>query len=271
MKTNFSLKFAPLSLATLLEIFVIAAFPQTLTAQSSAPLLSQNLAGNKEIFERKINFKPPKVGAPDNRKGGASRRGTMMCSQNQKTLKALLPGSTLGLTVEKYPTFFVYIPSVSRQLAEFELREKNNSTVVYKTRFTLPASSGIVSFSLPTNKTLQPLEIGKNYKWSFSIICDSQDRSEDIFVEGWVQRIEPSSTLVSQLEKATSRDRPSLYAEAGIWYETLTTLAQLRYSNPQDLTLVADWKELLESVGLNSIAEEPLVQTSINYKAKSAI
>ncbi|MDZ8227518.1 DUF928 domain-containing protein [Nostoc sp. ChiVER01] len=263
MKTTFSIKLAPLSLATLLEISIIAAFPQTLTAQSSHLLLSQNLAGNKKIFERKINFKPPKVGAPDNRKGGASR-GTMMCSQNRKTLKALLPANNLGLTVEKYPTFFVYIPSVSTQLAEFELREKNNSAVVYKTRFPLPASSGIVSFSLPTNKTLQPLEIGKNYKWSFSIICDSEDRSEDLFVEGWVQRIEPSSTLVSQLEKATSRDRPSLYAEAGIWYETLTTLAQLRYSNPQDLTLVADWKELLESVGLNSIAKEPLVETSID-------
>lgn len=265
MKNNFSQKFALFSLAMLLEIAINTAFAGKLTAQPSSALLNQEIIEPGEVVGEKVNFKPPKVGAPENRKGGASR-GTN-CSRSQKSLKALLPTSNLGLTVEKYPTFFVYVPPISTQLAEFELREGNDSTVVYKTRFMVPATPGVVNFSLPPNKTLQPLEIGKSYKWSFSIICDSEDRSKDLFVEGWVQRIEPSSTLASQIEKAKPRDRPALYAESGIWHETLMTLAELRYSYPQDSTLVAEWTELLESVGLNNIAQEPLVPSSKNDQA----
>jgi hypothetical protein len=256
MKSNFS-TFAPLSLATLLGIGVSATFPEMLKAQSSSTIASQRVAERGEIAKTKVDFKPPKVGAPENRKGGASRGSS--CSSNRNSLKALLPVSNLGLTVEKYPTFFVYIPPISTQLAEFELHEGNaNSTVIYKTRFTVPTTPGIFTFSLPNNNTLQPLEIGKNYHWFFSIICDPQDRSEDIYVEGWVQRIQPSLTLANQLEKAAPRDRPALYAEAGIWHETIRTLAELRYSRPQDSTLLADWEELLKSVGLSKFAKEPL-------------
>ncbi|MBW4689724.1 MAG: DUF928 domain-containing protein [Komarekiella atlantica HA4396-MV6] len=262
---NFSRKFALFSLTMLLEIAVINAFTGKSRAQPSSALFNQEIIERGEVVGEKVNFKPPKVGAPENRKGGASRG--VNCSRSQKFLKALLPASNLGLTVEQYPTFFVYVPPISTQLAEFELREGNDSTVVYKTRFTLPATPGVVNFSLPPNKTLQPLEIGKNYKWSFSIICDSEDRSKDLFVEGWVQRIEPSLTLTSQIEKAKPRDRPALYAESGIWHETLMTLAELRYSYPQDSTLVAEWTELLDSVGLNNIAKEPLVPSSKNDRA----
>lgn len=259
MKINFFLNFAPLSLslALSLELGVIAMSPQTLMAQSSTTMFNQGVAEHGEITKTKVDFKPPKVGAPENRKGGASRGSS--CSSNRNSLKALLPESNIGLTVEKYPTFFVYIPPISTQLAEFELYEGNkNSTIIYKTRFILPKTTGIFTFSLPNNNTLQPLEVGKSYHWFFSIICNPEDRSEDIYIEGWVQRIVPSPALVSQLAKAAPRDRPALYAEAGIWHETMTTLAELRYSRPQDSTLVTDWEELLKSVGLSKFAKEPL-------------
>ena len=265
MKTYFSLKLVPLSLAISLEIAVITAFPQTLQAQLKNTSSSQAVAAGGELVGTKVRFKPPKVGAPDNRSGGASRGSN--CSSNQKSLKALLPAGKLGLTVAEYPTFFVYVPESSTQLAEFELREENNNKVVYKKRFIVPATSGVVNFSLGADKTLPPLKVGKNYHWMFSIICDSQDRSEDFFIEGWVQRVEPSPTLLSDLQKAAPRDRPALYAAAGIWHETLTTLTDLRYSSPKDLTLVADWVELLESVGLSKIAKEPLVQCCQNLSS----
>ncbi|ARV57808.1 hypothetical protein BZZ01_03425 [Nostocales cyanobacterium HT-58-2] len=258
MKSYFSLKFASVSLAISLQIAVISAFPKTLQAQLKNTSLSQKVAAYGEVIGTKIRFKPPKVGAPKNRSGGASRGGN--CSLEQKSLKALLPASKLGLTVAEYPTFFVYVPQSSTQLAEFELREENNNKIVYKKRLMVPATAGIVNFSLSDNKTLLPLKIGKNYHWFFSIICDPQDRSEDLFIEGWIQRIEPSPTLVRQLHEAAPRDRPRIYAAAGIWHETLATLMDLRSSYPNDLTLVVEWAELLESVGLSKIAKEPLVQ-----------
>lgn len=275
MKNNFCRSFTPFSLFLPLEIGLVTIFPQALMAQTPSNLSSQNIVeyqkdnlkipkvgspGNlKGGAVRRggggVNFKPPKVDAPENRRGGATRSDD--CKLSKKTIKALLPANNLGLTVEKYPTFFIYIPPASSRLVEFELREGSKNQVVYKTRFVAPNNPGVISFSLPKNKSVEPLEVGKNYRWFFSVICNPEDRAEDIFVQGWVQRIEPSATLVSQLEKAPPRDRPNIYAEAGIWHETLATLAELRYSNPQDVTLVNDWKELLKSVGLSDVAEEP--------------
>jgi hypothetical protein len=51
-----------------------------------------------------------------------------------------------------------------------------------------------------------------------------------------------------------------LYANEGVWYDSLKTLADLRLTNPDDLTLANDWKELLDYAGLSSIDREPLLQ-----------
>ncbi|MBH8577015.1 DUF928 domain-containing protein [Nostocaceae cyanobacterium CENA369] len=272
MKSNFCRAYTPLSLFLSLGIGAVSINPQALMAQTPANLFSQkiveqNTVGTKDNLKiagvgapgnlkgGTVRFTPPKVDAPENRRGGASRGEN--CSLSNKSIKALLPASNIGLTVEKYPTFFVYIPPTSSHIVEFELHEGNKNQVVYKTRFIAPDSAGVISFSLPNNKTVEPLQIGKNYRWFFTVICNPEDSSENLLVQGWVQRIQPSAILVNQLQKAQLRDRPRIYAQAGIWHETLTTLADLRYSNPQDSSLVTDWKELLKSVGLSDVAEEP--------------
>jgi hypothetical protein len=51
----------------------------------------------------------------------------------------------------------------------------------------------------------------------------------------------------------------AIYASNGIWYEALTTLAQLRQNSPQDATLQQEWQDLLIFVGLNDIAAKPLL------------
>jgi hypothetical protein len=64
-----------------------------------------------------------------------------------------------------------------------------------------------------------------------------------------------------QLDTATSRELPLIYANAGIWHETLTTLVKLRQENPRDEELENYWINILRSVGLNDIAQEPLAQS----------
>ena len=66
-------------------------------------------------------------------------------------------------------------------------------------------------------------------------------------------------TLASELEKAAPKDRPSIYANAGLWYDTVTSLVQLREANPNDPQLAEDWTDLLQSIGLDAIAQAPLV------------
>lgn len=64
---------------------------------------------------------------------------------------------------------------------------------------------------------------------------------------------------MNQLEKASPRDAWRVYGQAGIWQETLTTLAQLRRANPNDSAVAAEWEDLLKEVGLGAIAKEPLI------------
>ena len=197
---------------------------------------------------------PPR-GLPG-RRVGAGTRGT--CTNPEKPLTALIPETNLGLTVAKYPSFFWYVPPTPARTAEFVLSDENNNEI-YKTTLAMTGDSGIISLSLPASATLAPLEVNKNYSWTFSLICNPKNPSAITFVEGWVQRIEPSATLASQLAKAAPRDRPGIFAKAGVWNDTLSSLSELRRANPQDRTLASDWETLLKSVGLERIAKVPVV------------
>jgi hypothetical protein len=77
--------------------------------------------------------------------------------------------------------------------------------------------------------------------------------------EGQIERVEPNPNLVAQLKTASPRDRAALYAEAGIWYDAVNSIAQLRRSSPNDTAIAADWAELLKSVGLDTISQKPLI------------
>ena len=59
---------------------------------------------------------------------------------------------------------------------------------------------------------------------------------------------------------ATPRQRVALYAQAGIWQDALTTLGELRVRQRQDAALATDWKDLLDSVGLDNISTEAIVE-----------
>jgi hypothetical protein len=196
---------------------------------------------------RAVRF--PNVGTP-RRREGAAVRGSGSCDSTEEQPVPVLPATEPVLTAAQYPTFFVDLPKSSVKEAELRLLSSNKDQIVYETTVTLPSKPGIVSFSLPADGTLPPLEIGKSYYWQLRVICDPQDRSGDMLVEGPVQRVELSLSLINELKKASPREHPAIYAEAGIWYDALSSLAQLRRSSPNDSTIAADWAELLKSVGL---------------------
>ncbi len=217
---------------------------------------------------------PPERGAPSGRRrGGASRSG--QCPAVDQPLTALVPAtqktlaqgqggnpalttleSVWGLTLAQSPILWFYVPYALTPKLPLELvLQDEHDNYVLKTSFTATQTQpGIVSFRLPS--TPAPLEVGKMYHWYFLIDCDPDAPA---LVEGWIQRSAINPTLISQLHKATPRQRIALYAANGIWYNALTTLAELRSANPQDATLSQEWVSLLHSVGLDAIAREPLI------------
>ena len=191
------------------------------------------------------------------RRVGAGTRGP--CTNPKQPLVALIPDTNLGLTAEKYPTFFWFVPPTPARTAEFVLNNEKKQEV-YKTTFAINGTPGVISVTLPPNATLPPLEVNKNYSWTFSLICNPSDPSAVDFVQGWVQRVALSPNVGNQLAKAAPRDRPAIYAGAGIWNDTLKSLSELRRTNPRDRTLTTDWETVLKSVGLETVAKAPLVQ-----------
>lgn len=221
----------------------------------SHPKISNDYSHN----QRQINAQlPPPPKNPDETTGGGTR-DEGRCPQDAKTsdqpLTALSPVTKPGLTIAERPTFLAYVPQTTAQTAEFSLFDQNNKGI-YQTTFALTNTPGIVSFSLPPNAP--PLEIGKDYTWSFAMICDPKNRLQDQFVRGRIRRTQLDSALMNQIEKAAPKERVSLYRMADVWYEALFTLFELQRSQPDDPSMSAGWKELLNSGGLNSIAAQPL-------------
>lgn len=84
-------------------------------------------------------------------------------------------------------------------------------------------------------------------------------RTEDDYVSGSILRREIDKTLQQQLDTATDAiARAEVYAERGFWYDTLTTLARLRRDRPHNQTITLEWRELLESVNLEPLADKDI-------------
>jgi hypothetical protein len=228
-----------------------------------------------------VKFPVENVGQPDGGSDGAATRGS--CFKNQQNqedkmhLTSLMPRNPLTklpvnhtLTVAANPTFFVYVPETTTLsaedlvFAEFSVSD-DQEQAVYKTTFRLPtvlssdvrsssvSTPGIVKLNLPVNVSL---ETGKNYRWVFQLSCGkaNAERVFGRYVAGWVQRTALSSDLKTKIEQAKPLEQAQLYAKARIWSETLMLASQLRSSQP------AEWEELLKSVGLNELAQVPLLE-----------
>jgi hypothetical protein len=76
-------------------------------------------------------------------------------------------------------------------------------------------------------------------------------------VTGWITRIDDQENieLNEQISSENQSEKPWIYAENGIWYSALSALAHnyLDQSDPQG------WMTLLEEVGYNRIAEDPIL------------
>jgi len=262
--------FKTFTLTLSVGLVMSATLPATSSIKDTS--VSQGLRNRSETIlaqrRSRLRFKVPGIRPSLGREGGLSRSSqiTASCDGQQISMTSLLPRTNLASlpkdkieiesTVAPRPTFFVHVSQTSGQKAEFMLVNEKGEEVYKNNNITLSGSPGIISISLPANAPA--LEVGKSYYWSLTAICDD-DWAKNPAVDGWVKRIELNSTLANQLNRAALRDRPVLYADASIWTDALTALADLRKANPNDSQLRQDWEDLLKSVGLDTVAQATLI------------
>jgi len=204
--------------------------------------------------EATISFVAPEWGAPGNRVGGATRG----CFSGRQALTALVPNTNTGTTIAAQPTLSFYVPANKAEQLELVLLN-DKQKILHKSTVASPKTPGIVSVNMATIPGAPSLETGKNYQWYFSMICDPKDRSADVVVDGWIQRVEADPILQSEIQKAKPSDRVSLYAANGIWYDTVAAMVASRQSAPNNSTITREWSDLLKSVGLGAVAQAPIV------------
>lgn len=245
-------------LTAILAMALTMGFGANLSAQVPKQLRPNTSLSGK--LPGKWNFTPPRRGIPVNRQGGATRGNPCIQPPDAK-VTALVPASSMGATASAYPTVFWYMPKSSASEVELVVRDAKEQDI-YSAKYTLAKSAdgwvvgspGIMSFSLPALTNFSPLEIGQDYDWLLRLKCpmDSSDSSNDIVLGGGILRVRPDPTLVQRIQQATPEERVALYANAGLWYETVDTLVELRRDRPNDPELAQAWNKLLNSVGLDN-------------------
>lgn len=204
-----------------------------------------------------VKFQPPSGRRVGDSRGGATRPTAVKCSQDaayRPSMTPLLPDSKQGLTNMRHPTFWVYVPPTSAPQIHFTLKDENNRGI-YQSLIPITKTGEIISINLPEDGP--PLDVGKTYQWSVALLC--QPTQTDIpIVGGKIELVEPDSVLRTQLEQKTALEQAASYGQAGIWYDMVNNLAQLRKTQPNNSTITTNWIQLLNSVGLEDIATKPV-------------
>lgn len=191
----------------------------------------------------------PNLDAPGNRQSGSTR--SEQCVAHGEAVTALMPTTNYGQTTDGYPTFFFHLPETTAEVAQFVLYDEASLELVYEGTFAIQGESGIVSISLPDNGLQKALETDSRYFWYFSVVCDRDDPSASVVVEGTVARVETPAALATALGMATPAEEPGLYAAAGFWHDALVASAALQ---PRTDT---PWSALLTAVDLDRHDQRP--------------
>lgn len=217
-------------------------------------------AQSKSIYTNKKNqvtFKPPKGDKPQQTVGGASR-GEQCSSDYQKSpVTPLLPANSQALTVQARPTLLIYVPETSATKAYFAMRDESED-YDYQTILPIGDSAGIVSLTLPKNAP--DLSVNKDYQWSLILMCDGQLRPDSPIATGNIKRITSNTDMNQKLTHADLLESAAIYGEAGIWYDSVASLAQLKMMQPNNNNVSANWESLLNTVGLEKVAQAEFVE-----------
>jgi hypothetical protein len=221
-----------LSTATAVALFSPAVYAQSSDAQKS-----------------EVTYKPPLRGAPLTRVGGGTRG-----VGNVLAVNVLAPGET-GYTTQEKPTIYWFASQPVDQPVEITITSTESlqdaAKPVLEITLQPPIAKGIHAFRLADhNIALKP---GVEYQWFVAVVSNPAQRSNDVLAGGTIKRV-TDSPVQAQVKQASPAQLPSLYAEAGIWYDAIDQLSTQISANQSNRQLRERRAALLEQVGLKEAA-----------------
>jgi hypothetical protein len=195
-----------------------------------------------------VVYRPPLRGAPGGRVGGGTR-GT----GNVFVLSALAPDH-MALTASEQPSLYWFISAATSLPIELAVMDPQGGVKpLFERRLSGPIGNGVHRIDLAElGVRLAP---GVAYRWSVTVIPDTNRRSRDILAAATIERADVPSEVRSKLDRARKEDLPAVYAEAGFWYEALASISELIARTPGDEALRQQRAQLLSQVGLPDVSE----------------
>lgn len=192
-----------------------------------------------------VVYSPPLRGMPVNRIGAATRSaaGSVL-----PAVIAVVPEHT-GLTIQEQPVLFWYLSEPANYPIEISIIDDSQYEPLWQSRISQPVQSGFHRIRLADSGL--KLDKGKNYKWFVALVLDPDHRSKDVIAGGVIERVHPSESLNKKLAQSDSLQRVSIFAEEGIWYDTLCTISDLIDARSGDSALENVRTDLLTQVGLD--------------------
>ena len=193
-------------------------------------------------------YNPPKRGAPGGRVGGGTRG-----IQREVFLLSVLAPDHSGFTTSEQPSLYWFISNATSLPVEVTVMDPQGVQPILETQLPSPVAAGVHRIRLSDhNVRLAP---GAAYRWFVSVVPDAERRSKDITAGGAIERVEMPEGLKAKVAQAGKSDLPSIYAEAGLWYDTVAAISELIEAAPQDQALRKQRTALLSQVGLTGITE----------------
>lgn len=196
-------------------------------------------------------------GLPSHRRDGGTRGN---CLVDSREFVALVPNTAVTQTASLNPQLYFHVPQTERsQTIEFVLRDRQDR-LIYETFIETEGRSGIMSIEIPLAAVNQAklANSGTNYHWYLSNICNPEKRSQDIVLQGWIERVELSKKTQEKLEKLSPTEQANFYQQQGIWHDALDITAISLKTKPENSSQTK-WSEILKAIGLNELVDKPLI------------
>jgi Domain of Unknown Function (DUF928) len=226
------------------KLLLLASFawPGLASAQDSSNAVATTAAAPPAVI-----YRPAKGSAPSARVTGGSRGS----GDATITLDVLAPDET-GLTTQEQPSLFWFQSKPAKARFELTLIAPDKDEPILQVNIERASSAGIQRLRLADHGV--KLATGVEYQWVIALVTDPDNRSTDLVASGFIKRVEPSAELKAKVAGADGSSLPSIYAEAGIWHDALSTLSDLIDLKPDNQALIKQRSDLLGQVGLKAAA-----------------
>lgn len=213
------------------------------------------------------------------RVGGFSR--SSQCFAGNQSVTALTPpprseesinseNAAVNGTLSSHPIFWLSVPQTQPTQAFFSLQKADagEEAELHSQEITLSGQAGVIGIKLP--ESAPGLKEGETYLWQVLIQCEPESYNGALHLGSWIKRLDPNElpmqvglsgpALVKRLAHTAAEEKALIYANLGIWQDTISTLAELRYRDPQNVQVQEDWAALLNATQMQSFVQSPILK-----------